>query len=368
VAIESRHFGTTVVCPLCRASFVPAAASVEAVSEDHPPPELVSPGRDFADREGIDLDETHQPAVASAGEAERRLSDWKADMPAVPSAYRPSGQAPPAALGFMLLGTLLGAPGGALAGLLVGGISTAGLAGLVWLVEWMAGACGRVSCAVILFGGLFILLGYGLAYAALGWVAAALTTAMGQVGKNRNIPAAIAFSLSATLLGLILLHLSLVLLPDWLNVAALRKQFDPWLDYAALGVAGVGSVIAVIVAGITSRNLIHSRKFCEDCEHFMTETTLRPLGLGGLKALAQALNDGDLDAAADLLDAPAGQEGVPALFDCPHCGRGYLELTAKFRATWKGSEGDETKTEEWLAASVELDEREVDLFRPGSKR
>ena len=27
------------------------------MAEDHPPPELVSPGRDFADREGIDLDE-----------------------------------------------------------------------------------------------------------------------------------------------------------------------------------------------------------------------------------------------------------------------------------------------------------------------
>ncbi len=31
------------------------------------------------------------------------------------------------------------------------------------------------------------------------------------------------------------------------------------------------------------------------------------------------------------------------------------------------SEGEETKTEEWLAASVEPGEREVDLFRPGGK-
>lgn len=232
----------------------------------------------------------------------------------------------------------------------------------------MAGACGRVSCALIIFGGLLVLAGYGLAYAALGWTAAAVCTGMGQVGKNRNIPAAIAFSVAAALVALLLGHLTAALLPDWLTLAALRNLLGPWVDSAALTVACLGSVLALVVAGITGRNLIHSRKFCEDCEQFMTETTLRPLGLGGLKALAVALNDRDLDAAADLLNAPAGQEGIPKLFDCPRCGRGYLELTAKFRASWKGSEGDETKAEEWLAASVELEEKEMDPFRPGEKR
>ncbi len=134
VAIESRHLGTLVVCPLCRESFV-AAAPVEAVKQDVPPPEPASPGRDLADREGIDLEETHEPAVASGGDAERRLSDWKAEVPVVPSAYQPSGEAPPAALGFMLLGTLLGGPAGAAAGLLVAALTTALLLGLAWLVD-----------------------------------------------------------------------------------------------------------------------------------------------------------------------------------------------------------------------------------------
>src|SRR3954454_14919559 len=107
LAVDHQHLGTSVRCPICQTAFVaeavadPAPTASEAITtspavppalppepEDRsaapdragPPP---GPGREFADRLGIDVENTHHPAVSSKSEASRELERWKEEMPPV---------------------------------------------------------------------------------------------------------------------------------------------------------------------------------------------------------------------------------------------------------------------------------------------
>src|SRR4051812_28311654 len=100
LAIDVKHVGTSVVCPLCKASFTPAGEpealpiaqpedrTSAAVRPDEPPrprarpfDDFGTPGRDFADEAGIDVDEEHFESVSGEAAAERRLQEWREDMP-----------------------------------------------------------------------------------------------------------------------------------------------------------------------------------------------------------------------------------------------------------------------------------------------
>src|SRR5260370_1931742 len=95
----------------------------------------------------------------------------------------------------------------------------------------------------------------------------------------------------------------------------------------------------------------------------METKPLPSLGLGALKGVTHALQGARLNEAAELLDVQPGAEGTTALFYCPMCGRGYVEVTAKFKCTWVQGDETQNKEESWLTASVELEQRDVDLFR-----
>jgi hypothetical protein len=385
LAIDPKHVGTSVVCPLCKQSFTPPAEpealpvaqpehETAGIQRDEPrlrqarpaaPP--ASPGRDFADRCGIDVDEEHFESVSGKKSAEQQLADWQEDMPEVPSAYQPSGKLPFGAVVSMLLGSLAGAVGSALAFMIVGAIVFGLTVGIFALVAWMSEACGRVLCILILLGIVVGVVGGALTYGLQGWVAAMITTAAGVAGKNRNVPAAVVLSIVSCILGLVLSSLTLDYLGDWmlrtLDVADKQEEPASWVNWLILAGKGLGCLIAVLAAGLFARSMVRDSKFCEDCEDYMQDKTLRGLGLGAAKAVTRALAERDFDAAADLMSTPEGKCGVPTLFWCPKCDKGYLELQAKFKCTWTKGDENEEKEEEWLAASAELEPEHLDLFR-----
>jgi hypothetical protein len=382
LAVDSEHIGTTVRCPICQKPFV-----ADTVVPDDPAPEEIttappsdsaiqpepetpaappaSGGPAFAERIGVDLEETHQPAVTGKAEANRQLERWKEEMPEGDSAYKPSGRLPTGGVLTLGLGAVLGAPGGALAGLILGAITTALLFGIAWVIDWMAGACGKVFCIVVIAAIAVGLIGYGLTFAAIGGLAGLITTSLGMAGKNRNTLAAVLFSIASAIAGLVLFFFASGWIVSWFvgEQAAQGGGGNEWAEWVALAVQVLGSLLAVVVAAVVGRDIIRSNKFCEVCEEYMAEKPLPEVGLGGLKALTHALRERDLDAAADLLSAPEGKEGKPVLFHCERCGRGFLEVTAQFKATWKKGKEDEDKETSWLSASVELDEREMEPFR-----
>src|SRR5262249_7674083 len=149
----------------------------------------------------------------------------------------------------------------------------------------------------------------------------------------------------------------------WLNVADNKEEPSAWMNWLGLAIEGVGCLIAVVAAGLFARSMVRESKFCEDCEEYMQDKTLRGMGLGATKAVTRALAQREFEAAAELMNTPEGKCGVPTLFWCPKCDRGYLEVQAKFKCTWTKGDENEEKEEEWLAASAELEPEHLDLFR-----
>jgi hypothetical protein len=364
LALDPQDLGTTVLCPLCQGPFV---AGPPPEGEPPPGPEPLpepprTPGLAFTRGAGIDVGEAHDPAVGSLAEAEGRLLLWKEALPEVESAYRPSGRLPGAAVLALTAGMALGAVAGAAVLFVLAGVTTALLFGLVWLLR----SLGRVRGKLLLLGVLLALAvglgGYGLAFAALGWVAAVTTTGLGRFGKNRHAPAALFASAGSAVLALALVNLGVEWVADRLGRNKNPAGGDGWVGWVALAVEVVGSLLAVAVAGYTGRKMVRSSKFCEGCERYLEGKELPGLGLGRLKALALALREGELEAAGEYLGGPAGEGGKPVLFRCPGCGRGYLEVTARFRAVWQEKDEAKEKTASWLAASAELDEGEMEHF------
>jgi hypothetical protein len=208
------------------------------------------------------------------------------------------------------------------------------------------------------------LLGFALTYGGLGLVAGAITTATGMIGKNRNTRAAIFFSVVGAIGGLVLLYFGSDWVAGWFFSEEEMKEGPGWIDWVVLGAEVLGVVLAVIAAGWAAHDMVHSNKFCEECEEFMDDKSLPDLALGGLKALTLALRQRDLEAACVFLDAVRGSEGKPSLFRCSGCGRGYIEVTAQFKVTWKKKDDNEELEASWLTASIPLDTEEMERFRP----
>src|SRR3954451_21747855 len=95
--------------------------------------------------------EQHGSAVASAADAKAKLAEWKQHMPAVPSAYQPSGKVPAPAFGLLTLGALAGSLAGPLAGAasLAGGLLLAW--GIMWLSDLLLRTVGTTHSAMYAF-------------------------------------------------------------------------------------------------------------------------------------------------------------------------------------------------------------------------
>src|SRR5262249_8388800 len=247
----------------------------------------------------------------------------------------------------------------------------AGLTAAVFALVAVIAACGFVVCILVVLGVIVAIAGFALTYVAQGCTAALTTTSLGFAGKNRNVPAAVCFSILSCLLGLALATVVTPWLIErvllWYDPELVRKGTDwEWQDWLALVLHLVGCVIAVVSAGLMARHMVKEQKFCEDCEQYMEFEARRGLSLGHAKAVTQATVRRRFAAAADLLDSPEGKCAIPTLFWCAKCGQGYLEVQAKFECTWakKGQETEQEEletdcVEEW----VELEREHVALFR-----
>jgi hypothetical protein len=196
-----------------------------------------------------------------------------------------------------------------------------------------------------------------------GLCAGLTTTFFNRWGKNRSPGGAALFALLSAVPAMVI---------AWVLFGAhgqprLEKHFGyapGGLDWVVLGVAAVGALIAAVVAAGAAAWWVGEVKFCEDCQEYMDMAELPPLDLGPSRALARALEEKDLTAALSLLQFSTPGVGAPQFYACPECGRGYVELRVKYKATWPGDEGKkEEKAESWLAASLPLEASEAEMFR-----
>jgi hypothetical protein len=305
----------------------------------------------FAAAEGIDLDVRLDVAVPDRATADRNFRMLKEAFPAVPSAYRPSGSAPLSGLLFMAAGALLTVP----VGLLAGGLLAA-FAALLLLISFQQ-ARGKARLAPLL--GVVAL---ALVVPVAGTLSAFCTTFFCKPAKVRSSFIAMLFAVTACLL---------TVSTTWSLFEAYgrgyfngRFQAKPGeLDTVYVVVAAVGAVLAAVVSAYLAFATVYAEKFCEDCNRYLEVYPLPSLRLGGTLVLTRALADGNLRAAAGVLDGLGGTEGKPQLFLCPECGRGYLEVSVHYKATWTGGDEKKEKEEEWRAVSLPLDTAEADLFR-----
>jgi hypothetical protein len=275
-------------------------------------------------------------------------------LPAVPSAYRPSGTLPLRAVLVLTVGAAVGVPVGLLAG------AAAAFVG-VWLATLGAGRRGRIKAHYM--GLLLGLLLCGLAVPLTGLCAGVTTTFFNRWGKNRSPGGAALFAL---------LSAAPAMVVAWVLFGAygqprLEKRFGyapGELDWVVLAVAGAGALGAAIGAAGWAASWVSEEKFCEECQEYLTKSELPPLDLGPARALARALEEKDLPAALSLLQFSTPGVGAPELYACPQCGKGYVEVRVKYKATWPGKEGNtEEKTESWLAASLPVEASEAEWFR-----
>ena len=189
-----------------------------------------------------------------------------------------------------------------------------------------------------------------------GLTTAWITTEIGKQGKNRNTTAAGFLSVTSVVLAYGLACLTI----ECLSVGQLPREL--WVNR---GIVVSAVVSAVLAAGFAVRR-VESAKFCENCLTFMASSKLPSVCLGGLKAMAHALNSGNVSAAAQVLRAAStGYEGGTVLFHCPSCERGFVELTVNYP-----ERRDERQTEymqnsrAWLAASVKLTPSDVAMLKP----
>jgi hypothetical protein len=333
-------------------------------------------GQLFAREEGIDLDEKFVRTVANEYEANAQLGKWRLELPAVPSAYEPSGALPASAVLFLLLGSVVGCVAGFFAAAVIGSTGL-GLAGAIFLDGNLPGIL-RVIGPILLF----LLTTFG-AYSATGWVSAWCTTRIGEWGKNRNTPAAALLSAIASVIP------GIVVCACFFNgefitghKSALEKvatgvspRLASWLfsnPFAVIS-AVLGIYIAPGTAAYFALTRVPSVKFCERCNSYMRVSGRRELTLGCLRGLVRAVRKGRLDVAASLLHGPSWGDGEVRLHYCRHCSHGYFEVTVTYAAHWKAanpisfppnSAREPTeKSEAWLVVSCELAAPDTERLR-----
>jgi hypothetical protein len=318
----------------------------------------------FAREEEIDLNETFVRTVANEYEAASQLHKWHLQMHPVPSAYEPSGAMPARAAPLLLLGSLVGGVVGFLPVAVIGSVALQCVDPLLKSnLHWYQKIFGIIWLFVLSVG----------AYAVTGWVSAWCTTRAGEWGKSRSIRAAALLSVIASLTPAVVVCACYFLsgfIGDGLK--EVTNEVSPWLaDWlfhsgpVALIIAVFGIVVAPFTAGHCAVGRVRSVKFCECCDSFMRVSRRKKLTLGYLRGLVRAVRQGRLDVAASLLHGPSGGDGFARLYYCPHCSRGYLEVTVTFNAKWKPADRKDhgRKREDWLTVSRELAAPDAERLR-----
>lgn len=297
------------------------------------------------------VDSAHASDAHFAALAER----W----PEVPSAYVPSGKLPPGGLVALFGGSVLATVAAALTGVLVAAVSLALFTAMGFFIAVVA-ACGFVACIMLLWGLGVALVGGGLTFGGLGWVAGALTAWFGKLGKSRNVLAPIVLGFLATFVA----WAALASVPPALaalvpasdedfSVGGLVHLFGDY-GWVHVVVLLVGLAFALVMAFVGAEDTVKAQKFCEPCDAYMEEKPLRGASLAAGEQLRRSLAVRDLPPIVDLLATDSGSDLEPSLHRCPRCGAGYLEAKLWARTKWRDGRDDKSAERTWLALSTAL--------------
>lgn len=325
-----------------------------------PHPDLESSGggslRAYAQELSIDPDEVVEREFADESDLDRAVNEIKAELPEVESAYVPSGILPAEAMVWMILGTILGVPAGVLGAivvLVIGGIICGLLIGLTVLLA----ACVIWIGAIVLLAIVALITVVGQ-YVASGICSGCVVARMSQFGKNRNVGLTSVMAVISSIVAVYLVTLPILMPDPWLPLLARlginRNSLPgPWAYWT---LTTIGVAIAGFVGSITAASCIGSRKFCEECELWMTVRELRKLPLGALKLVPYVVKDRHFTRLVQIFREFEGKDSKSTLFHCPSCGIGYFD--AEFEAEFKYDEDDEAY-HLWLVASCGLEPDDV---------
>lgn len=292
--------------------------------------------------------------------AEAELQRRKEALPAVGSAYQPSGKMPLGAIWWMAGGVGAAAPAGACIGLLIGLIGSSIGSAMFSLLsqEWKEQELIWYFMLTVLHI-IVVLATYLGIFGVSGRVAGSVLALSGRLGKNRNATAGKWFAVIAALATTTLLWA--LVRPMNADQSAHAPHVLPgvfrthWLGFLLLA---IGAVIAAVVCSRAVGRSIRSFKFCENCDRPMRSPTPRPISYADAVEAVRSASANDLDAAILAL-TPVGasvRDGELTLFECPCCGGGYAELSSSF-STNQGI------NQNWLVMSRALLPVEVDVFK-----
>ena len=280
-------------------------------------------------------------------------------LPAVPSAYHPSGALPFTGLLALLVGGALGSVLGAITGLVLAAVSL-GLFSLMALLIAVIAACGFVACITLVWGLGVAVVGGGLTFGGLGWVAAWTTARVGKLGKNRNVTAAVVIAFAATFVAWSVVAsvppIVASFVPPSSDDFSLNGLVHIFGDYGWFHavVLIVGLLFAFVMAFVGAEEEVKSQTFCEPCGAFMTTKALPAMSLVVAEQVARSLAVRDMIAIVDVLASDTGSDVDPTLHRCPKCGAGYLDGKLWARAKYVDSKGDKIVERDWRVISTQL--------------
>ena len=303
-------------------------------------------------------------------------------LPAVESAYVPSGSV-------SLLGLLM---------LVMGGVLGTGLAVIGGALVWLAGGVA-VKILVGLSGALFefcelplilllltvlvALFAYLLRILAVGWVVAFVIAQFGKIGKNRNVPAAAVLALVAGgLAGVVLVSAAPQFFPD-LDLSTVEELAieEPGTLIAGLdSLSGAlaywgrdgkwnrylniaGAILIALMACSQAADHVGRQKFCEKCSDYMVSTVLGRSSWQEGQRVAHAHWQKDFTALKSLLRPGRVGPCETTLYTCPRCWEGYVESTAEFFWSHKAEDRDDQVDDAWLFASTMVGRYDVRVLR-----
>lgn len=297
--------------------------------------------------------------VADQAASDAHVAALKERWPETPSAYVPSGALPFGGLVALLSGGVVASVLAALTGLVVGA-SSLGLGVLLGMLVAVIAACGFVACITLFWGLGLVVVGGGLTFGGMGWVAGAVTAWFGKLGKNRNVMAPVVIGLGATFVA----WLVFAVVPP--SLAELVPPSDS--DFSVGGlvhligdygwvhvvVLVIGLFFAWLMCFVGAEATVKAQKFCEPCSEYMQDKPLAGASLVVGEQLLRSLAVRDLPVIVDLLASDTGADLEPHLYTCPRCGAGYLEATLWSRTKWRSHKGDKDAEAQWLALSTQL--------------
>lgn len=297
--------------------------------------------------------------VADAHASEAHFEALKARWPEARSAYVPSGVLPLGGVVALLGGGVIATVAATLTGVVAAAISLALFTAMGFFIALIA-ACGFVACVTLIWGLGIALVGGGVTFGGLGWVAGALTAWFGKLGKNRNVHAPVVIGMLATFaawaaLASIPPALALLVPPSTedFSLGGIVHLFGDygWL-HAVVWI--VGLAFALLLCFVGAEEAVKAQKFCEPCGEYQRETKLCGASLAVGEQLQRALAARDVPTVASLLGTDSGADLEPTLHACPRCGAGYLEARLWARTKWREAKGDKDAERSWLALSVSL--------------